>query len=204
MSQFCISRLYLSNHNCPNPKTWHGFSYFLQSGAGRVPTRGLAPLGNWQGGWSSHRAILSQAGGLRDKTRTMASISRNRVGNELYSVCIFGKNLSIWMENQADRNRSPPRKVGVPSARIAAKMASPPGKGRGLKGLQQTQHETPHRPQNWSCIQGIARFGWKPQIETEEQRWLKFFNDGEQLDDTALPTVFSSLKLMKWGKPSTP
>jgi len=25
------------------------------------------------------------------------------------------------------------------------------------------------------------------QIETEEQRWLKFFKDGEQLDDTALP-----------------
>ena len=24
-------------------------------------------------------------------------------------------------------------------------------------------------------------------IETEEQRWLKFFKDGEQLDDTALP-----------------
>jgi len=24
-------------------------------------------------------------------------------------------------------------------------------------------------------------------IETEEQCWLKFFKDGEQLDDTALP-----------------
>jgi len=25
------------------------------------------------------------------------------------------------------------------------------------------------------------------QVETEEQRWLKFFKDGEQLDETALP-----------------
>ena len=24
-------------------------------------------------------------------------------------------------------------------------------------------------------------------VETEEQRWLKFFKDGEKLDDTALP-----------------